>query len=311
MPSRNAEAFIGDALQSIASSSICAVGLEILVLDAESTDRTHEIVRSFAPLARLSSRVDGGMYQALNRGLDEARGAVIGWLNSDDLWDSDGPLAVFEALSADSSLDFAYGDQSYHDLRTGYYRLVHNADDALDALRRCDVERADVGTLAMLWRRESIQRLRWNPTYRMLADYDFWLRAASLRPVLKSRHVDRTVGTFRWHDGSMTWGGSHAEAVYAESLRVANSMLALDDVPSEVRRYIHEKRRVTLEDMVWLQARRLQWAPLVTYGRTLNHDGGSTTRLLAHHATSAALKRVLPESAFSAIRARFKAGQHG
>ena len=307
MPTRNAERFVGEALQSIADSSITKrTNLEILVLDACSTDRTQAIVREFEPLARLSARVDGGMYQALNRGLDEALGDVIGWLNADDLWDPEGPAAVFDALERDAALDFAYGDQAYRDLRNGMFTVVPNSDDALGALRRCELERADVGTLAMLWRRQAISEIRWDPSYRMLADYAFWIRVAMRAPSFRSVRVPVCAGTFRWHDGSMTWGGGHQEQVYLESLRVTDHFLGRADLAPEIRRYVEAKRRVTLADMIWWQAQQRRARDVLRYGRMLERLGGSWVSVVARRAGSALLRRALPRDAFTRARSIYK-----
>ena len=60
--------------------------LEILVLDGGSTDDSVRIIRKYDKwLAYWVSERDGGQPVAINRGLGRATGAVLTWLNSDDI----------------------------------------------------------------------------------------------------------------------------------------------------------------------------------------------------------------------------------
>lgn len=66
--------------------------IELIVVDAGSSDGSKEILHSFDPLfkGRLKwiSEKDEGMYEAINKGLAMASGDVIGFLNSDDFFTS-------------------------------------------------------------------------------------------------------------------------------------------------------------------------------------------------------------------------------
>jgi glycosyltransferase involved in cell wall biosynthesis len=59
---------------------------EVLVIDDGSTDQSAAIARSFAPPLRLISQTNQGESIARNRGIDEAQGDWIAFLDADDLW---------------------------------------------------------------------------------------------------------------------------------------------------------------------------------------------------------------------------------
>lgn len=79
----NSEPHISDCLQSIVEQ--VEKDLEIVIVDGQSTDRTLEIIRGFnIPNLMLSSEKDKGIYDALNKGINIAKGRFLYFLGSDD-----------------------------------------------------------------------------------------------------------------------------------------------------------------------------------------------------------------------------------
>lgn len=87
---------------------------EWIIMDGGSTDGTLDIIREVAPgEARLSltSEPDQGIYDAMNKGVQRARGAFVYFLNTDDgLADPRVLKHVEETLAAHPGVDFLYGD---------------------------------------------------------------------------------------------------------------------------------------------------------------------------------------------------------
>ena len=90
------------------------VDIELLVIDGGSTDGTLEVLRSYADrLHVLVSEPDRGIYDALNKGIQRARGEVVGFLHSDDLFADRGVLSRIAVAFADPQVDAVYGDLLY------------------------------------------------------------------------------------------------------------------------------------------------------------------------------------------------------
>lgn len=110
----NSAAVIRTALESVLAQK--GADVEYLVIDGGSTDGTAEILRSYEAKFgtrryRWLSERDGGMYDALNKGIRMASGDAVGILNSDDALAADDVLArVAAAFEADPSLDGTYAD---------------------------------------------------------------------------------------------------------------------------------------------------------------------------------------------------------
>lgn len=84
MPTYNQGTFIEEALLSV----LCQkdVNSELIVYDALSTDETPKILELFKNRIIWIREKDRGQVDALNRGLKEATGDILAWLNSDDLY---------------------------------------------------------------------------------------------------------------------------------------------------------------------------------------------------------------------------------
>lgn len=89
--------------------------IDYLVVDGGSKDDTMDIVRKYEPLfgGRLHwiSESDRGIYDAMNKGISNSTGDVVGILNSDDYFTSNDVLErVAAEMQADNTLDAVYGD---------------------------------------------------------------------------------------------------------------------------------------------------------------------------------------------------------
>lgn len=87
-PCFDAAAYIEETAASVIGQSAVREGkatLEYIICDGGSTDGTLDILRRIGtPDVRVVSRKDGGMYDALARGLREATGDVVAYLNAGD-----------------------------------------------------------------------------------------------------------------------------------------------------------------------------------------------------------------------------------
>ncbi|MCC7449517.1 MAG: glycosyltransferase [Anaerolineae bacterium] len=121
-PTRNALGKLRRCVGSIRGQS--GVDVEHIVQDACSTDGTGEWLSSQTDL-RTTSEPDGGMYDAINRGWQHARGDVLSWLNSDEQYLPGTLKRIGAVFEQNPGVDFVYGDV-----------LIVNASGDLIAARR-------------------------------------------------------------------------------------------------------------------------------------------------------------------------------
>lgn len=149
---------------------------EHVIQDGLSNDGTVEIIRKRAQLNTLfASERDGGIYDAINRGIKRATGDVIGLLHSDDVFAHDRVLDKIGVAFADPVIDGVYGDLQYV-----------AADDSTRVIRHWRSGEYRPGLLRRGWmpphptlylRREVFDRFGlYDTSFRISADYDAMLR---------------------------------------------------------------------------------------------------------------------------------------
>lgn len=84
IPVFNRRDWIARAIDSVLSQDYAPV--EIIVVDDGSTDGTREVLLSYGGRVRLITQSNRGVSAARNRGVAEARGGWIAFLDSDDYW---------------------------------------------------------------------------------------------------------------------------------------------------------------------------------------------------------------------------------
>jgi len=194
-PNLNYGCFLGDCLRSVAEQE--GVNCEHLVIDGGSTDDSAGVAARFAH-AVWSQEADGGMSQAINKGMERARGEWVMWLNADDRLKPGALAAMWERLQR-TSADVVYGDWDFIDeggrlLRRvkvpGWSHFVH-------VHHHCYV-----GSTAAFYRRATVivagYRLR--EDFRYVMDGEFYARLHQAGK--RFEHVPVVVADFRVHGGN-------------------------------------------------------------------------------------------------------------
>ncbi len=133
-----------------------------IIIDGASTDGTRDDFVHYTSATIISER-DNGIYDAMNKGINNATGDYLIFMNAGDAFASSDILEKVFPLTQ-SNPDFIYGDsrednhykraRSY--LKINWGMFTHHQ--------------------AMLYRRESLGNLRYDLNYKIAADYDLTLQ---------------------------------------------------------------------------------------------------------------------------------------
>lgn len=108
----NREELLEKTIKSIISQS--GKNYEIVIIDGGSTDGTIEIIKKYSDnISYWISEPDKGIYDAMNKGLNAAKGDYIWFLNAgDEIYSGD---ILQQLISLNNTPDVFYGDVGYID----------------------------------------------------------------------------------------------------------------------------------------------------------------------------------------------------
>ncbi|MEW6568847.1 MAG: glycosyltransferase family 2 protein [Chloroflexota bacterium] len=231
-PSFNQARYLETAMLSVLHQDYPAI--EYLVVDGGSTDGSQEIIRRYQDrLAWWVSEPDAGQAEAINKGLRQARGEIVAWLNSDDVYLPGAVRQAVTALSDYPEVGMVYADGLMVDselrlLDRHFYRTL----TALDLL--C-FEVLLQPTVFM--RRQALLDIGLlNASYHLILDHELWVRMATRGPIL---HVPAFWALERTHPEAKTIAQASAFVEEAERLVAwARQSPALADVVAREDRRI-------------------------------------------------------------------------
>lgn len=110
----NSSSHIEDAINSVSEQDY--KDIEHIVIDGNSTDGTKQLIESHAnKLGYWISEPDQGIYDAMNKGIKNATGDVIGILNSDDFYYDNQVISKIAEAFSEPKLDAVFGDLIFVD----------------------------------------------------------------------------------------------------------------------------------------------------------------------------------------------------
>jgi glycosyltransferase involved in cell wall biosynthesis len=196
IPSLNQGAYIESTLRSVLTQDY--PNLEILIIDSASTDNTAEVVAKYlawhSDRLRFISEPDNGQAHAINKGIAQTNGPIIGWLNSDDTYEPGAIRAAVDHFLAHPDVQLVYGQANFvgiddrciapcaHVEPFDFHRLVHYTDFIVQP--------------AAFFTRSAFEAVGGgDESLRYTMDYDLFLKIASRFPVA---YLPKLMANFKW-----------------------------------------------------------------------------------------------------------------
>lgn len=203
IPTYNRADYIVEAIESALGQTVPA--LEIVVVDDGSTDNTAEIVASFnSDKIRYIKKEHTCAPDTRNRGIDEAKGEFILWLDSDDVLMPHTHEAYQYLLSAYPDVDVAYGNlveidsdgnETFSYTYPDYYENNQRLMERLLAKSRLP------NPATMVKKTLYDKHGGYNVDFKRAHDYEFWSRVA---PYVTAKHSGVVTCRYRIHGGNMS-----------------------------------------------------------------------------------------------------------
>lgn len=107
-PSYNQGRYIRDTIESVLSQNYPRI--EYIIVDNKSNDNTLDIVREYGDRFTFVCEKDHGQSDAINKGFRMAKGEIVAWLNSDDIYEPGCIQRAVLEFQNHPGLGLVYGD---------------------------------------------------------------------------------------------------------------------------------------------------------------------------------------------------------
>jgi glycosyltransferase involved in cell wall biosynthesis len=201
IPTYNHAYFLKNAIQSLIDQEYN--NWEALIVDNHSTDNTEELVKSFNdPRLSLHKIQNNGIIAASrNRGIDNAKGDWIAFLDSDDVWYPSKLKLHTTIIRSGEYYDVLSNDELMVDNINGVKTILRYGPVVNDYYKFLLIKGNRLSTSATLVKRSFLNkhsiRFRELEEYVTVEDYDFWLLLANQGA--KFKFVNSVQGVYSIH----------------------------------------------------------------------------------------------------------------
>jgi glycosyltransferase involved in cell wall biosynthesis len=208
IPVFNGERFLATAIENVLCQGMSS--LEIIVVDDGSKDNTSEIAAKFSKHVRYYYQDNQGPSAARNRGLLQAKGNFIAFLDCDDCWTENNLKVLHQA-----HLDFPEADIIMGKIQEETF------DKQSNAFKKKGGPIFTLSLVTILAKKSAVNKIGFfNESLRIGEDKDWFYRAREQQINLKllENHVSLH---HRRHDANLTNNMAHSETYLLKLLRMS------------------------------------------------------------------------------------------
>jgi glycosyltransferase involved in cell wall biosynthesis len=225
---KNSENHIEKSIQSVTSQIYS--NYEYIIIDGKSEDGTCAIIAKYSKyIDKFISELDGGIYEAMNKGIKLSTGDFLFFLNSDDyLFDPYVIKDVVQTLSKYDECDFIYGNVE----RIGISgESFMNKSPKPEFLKEGMIFSCAIPHQGSFFKADLFEKLGlFDETYRIAADYEWFTRLLKDRS-LKLIFSDRVISSYSCAGLS----GVNLKLAYREMFDAQNKSGLFDSTDTEFR----------------------------------------------------------------------------
>lgn len=224
IPLYNKEKFLFETLSSVELQTY--KDFEVIIVDDSSTDNSFNIAKTFEKDKRFKvyTKLNGGVSDARNFGIEKAEGQYICFLDADDIWDRSYLREVYRLIKKYPDYDvFCLGYLSFNNVIEDTYakfnlrKYIKTDDAVIDFFRYSVLRKGSIAlTSAVVISRSLIEskQLKFKTGCSMGEDVDFWVRACASKDIV---YCNKTLMFYRYscEDSLTSWGICSISRSYA------------------------------------------------------------------------------------------------
>ncbi len=197
----NGSEYLKDALISIQNQTY--KNWELIFWDNCSKDSSKEILQSFKnkKFKYFLSKKHTSLYAARNLALTKAKGKFIGFIDSDDMWESD-KLKKQIQLFKEKNVAVVYGNSWIKKEKTNQKKIFIRKKMKEGYIHNDLLKSYNVGILTAVIRRSFLKGKKiFDDKYNIIGDFDFFIK---LSKKYKFRVIQSPVATYRIHEKNLS-----------------------------------------------------------------------------------------------------------
>ena len=204
IPTYNHAHFLGRAIKSVLDQTY--TNWEIIVIDNHSTDNTDNLIKSFnqSRIKLLKIHNDGVIGMSRNKGILNANGEWIAFLDSDDFWYPGKLKIIMNEAFADKGYDVFSTNELMVDSKKGISHVLNHGPYEENFYAALLIKGNRLSPSATVVRNEFLKNynILFNESKEFIAveDYDFWLQLAIKNA--KFYFIDNIQGEFLIHESN-------------------------------------------------------------------------------------------------------------
>lgn len=200
-PSFNQSEYIDRTIKSVLDQDY--LNLEYIIMDGGSNDGTIDVIKKYEPrLAFWKSEKDRGQVNAINNGLNQSTGEIVGWLNSDDVYKEGTLSLIADYFEFNPEVDIVYGNSDIIDAVDN--KIGKYISETPSFIKWAYKGQIFVSQPSLFFRRRVFDTLGLlDESLPINFDHDYWFRALLNR--FHMEYVNKTFSSLRWHTETISF----------------------------------------------------------------------------------------------------------
>ncbi|RLE05128.1 MAG: hypothetical protein DRJ13_02560 [Bacteroidetes bacterium] len=191
-PSYNQVQYLEDTIRSVTQQDY--PNLEYIVVDGGSTDGSREVIKKYQDeFAWWISEPDQGQADAVNKGFRRARGEIVAWLNSDDMYLPGVISSVVDSFQKNPAAGVIYGDAVSADADGRLLNELRFSNWGTRDFLQFNI----ICQPAVFMKRAIVEKVGYlDPSYHFFLDHQLWIRLSRETEFV---HHPETWAVSRYH----------------------------------------------------------------------------------------------------------------
>ena len=197
----NGQKYLKDCLRSIVNQTY--KNWELIFWDNFSTDQSKRILNEFNDkrIKYFKSKKFLPLYKARNLAIQKAKGDYISFLDTDDLWKKNKLFEQIKILKKNKNIKIIYSNYIYNNQKKGTKILKFREKLPSGFITQKLLDNYKIGILTSLVQKKIFKDFKFNPSYEIIGDFDFFIRVSRLYKIIA---IQKPLAEYRVHDSNLS-----------------------------------------------------------------------------------------------------------